>query len=110
MARLIRFTNVLQLVFVIYAATCSAQGLLENSETLHESNEDVVVFAGRCLNGEEYRLRSYQKLDQAQSKSYYDYMGPAGIGTVQVETEPKVMVARICLKLAEIISRDYLSP
>lgn len=109
MARQIKFTNVLQLVFVIFAVTCSAQELLENSETLHESNEPVVELAGRCVNGEEYRLRSYQKLDQAKSKSYYDYMGPAGIGTVQVDTEPKVMVARICLKLAEIINTDYLS-
>lgn len=110
MARLIRFRNLLQIVFVSFSVTCSAQELRENSETLNESNEDVVVFAGRCFNGEEYRLRSYQKLDQAQSKSYYDYMGPAGIGTVQVDTEPNVMVARICLKLAEFISRDYLSP
>jgi hypothetical protein len=110
MVRLTRFTNVLQLVFVIFSATCSAQEFSQNNETLHKSNEDVLVFAGRCFNDEEYRLRFYLKLDQTQSMPYYDYMGPAGIGTVQVETEPKVMVARVCLKLAEIINRDYLNP
>ncbi len=41
------------------------------------------------------------------SRSFYDYDGPNGKGTVQAETPPKVMAARVCRKLAEIVNANY---
>ena len=69
--------------------------------------EDTFVFAGKCPNGESYRLFSYQKSTGASSQSFYDYEGPAGKGTVQSDTQPKVMTVRVCRKLAEIINTHY---
>lgn len=69
--------------------------------------EETYVFAGTCANGESYRMVSYQKVKSGSSYSYYDYSGPAGTGTVQSETQPKVMAVRVCRKAAEIISAHY---
>lgn len=41
------------------------------------------------------------------TQSFYDYEGPNGKGTVQTETVPKVMAARVCRKMAEIINANY---
>jgi hypothetical protein len=70
-------------------------------------NEDTFVFAGKCANGETYRLFSYRKPAQGALMSYYDYAGPAGRGTVQSNTSPKVMAVRVCHPLAEIINANY---
>lgn len=70
-------------------------------------NAETYVFAGKCANGEPYRLVSYQKNISGSQQSYYDYNGPVGTGTVQSETDPKVMAVRICHKSAEIISTNY---
>ena len=69
--------------------------------------EETYVFAGKCANGEPYRIVSYQKIKSGSAHSYYDYSGPAGAGTVQSETQPKVMAVRVCRKAAEIISANY---
>lgn len=69
--------------------------------------DDTFVFAGKCANGESYRLFSYQKTVGPSSQSFYDYEGPVGKGTVQSDTPPKVMAVRVCRKLAEIINTHY---
>ncbi|WP_146183352.1 hypothetical protein [Limnohabitans sp. JirII-29] len=70
------------------------------------NDEETFVFAGKCANGESYRLFSYKKYVHGLSQSYYDYDGPVGQGTVQSATAPKIMAVRICHKLAEIVSEN----
>jgi hypothetical protein len=62
---------------------------------------------GQCPDGEGYRLNFYAKQVDGQSATFYDYDGPVGKGTVQSVTEPRVMAARVCRKLAEIINVKY---
>lgn len=71
------------------------------------NDEATFVFAGTCANNEPYRLVSYQKNVSGLPRSFYDYDGPNGQGTVQAETPPKVMAVRVCRKLAEIINANY---
>ena len=79
-----------------------------NSDKLEMRNdEETFVFTGVCSNGEPYRLLSYQKHVGDLPLSYYDFDGPAGKGTVQSNTYPKVMAVRVCRKLAEIINANY---
>lgn len=77
-----------------------------NSATLG-NDESSFVFAGKCFNGESYRLFSHQKIVAGKPVSFYAYDGPAGKGSVQTETTPKVMAQRVCRKFAEIISASY---
>jgi hypothetical protein len=84
------------------------EAALTQNKAVHDSREeDTYVFAGKCANGEPYRLVSYQKDISGLRHSYYDYNGPVGTGSVESETDPKVMVVRICHKFAEIISANY---
>lgn len=76
-------------------------------EPTKDNQEETFTFAGRCFNGEPYRLFLYQKSVAGFSQSHYDYDGPAGKGTVQSDTSPKVMAARVCRKFAEIINAKY---
>ena len=71
------------------------------------NDEAAFVFAGKCPSDEPYRLVSYQKNVSGLTHSFYDYEGPNGKGTVQSETSPKVMAARVCRKMAEIINANY---
>ncbi len=66
------------------------------------NDDDTFVFMGRCPSGTSYRLFAYDKQVNGVQKSFYDYQGPAGQGTVKTKTAPKVMVSRVCLALAEI--------
>ena len=67
-------------------------------------NDDAeFVFAGRCPNGEKYRIFAYTQIFEGQAASFYDYEGPAGKGTVRSNTTPRTLAARVCRKLAEII-------
>jgi hypothetical protein len=61
---------------------------------------------GRCPNGDSYRLISYEKEVEGYWKSFYDYQGPVGVGTVKTQTAPRVMVSRVCIALAEIASDE----
>jgi hypothetical protein len=70
-------------------------------------DDESYVFAGKCPNGEPYRFVSYQKNMSGAVHTYYDYSGPAGNGTVESDTAPKVMAVRICRPSAEIISTSY---
>jgi hypothetical protein len=84
---------------------CSAKPIRINADL--SNNEDTFVYAGQCFNGEPYRLFLYQKNIAGVPHAHYDYEGPAGTGTVQSESAPKVMKARVCRKDAEIISAKY---
>jgi hypothetical protein len=67
-------------------------------------NDDTeFVFAGKCPNGEKYRLFSYEKYINGQAESFYDYEGPAGQGTIRSSTTPRTLSVRVCRKQAEII-------
>ena len=67
-------------------------------------NDDAeFVFAGRCPNGEKYRIFAYTQTFEGQPASFYDYEGPAGKGTVRSNTTPRTLAVRVCRKLAEII-------
>ena len=93
---------------VISAFTSSVKAEnLNNGSLMNEGQEDF-VFSGHCFNGDSYRLHAFQRVDNGQSLSFYEYIGPAGQGTVQVDTSPRVMAQRVCLQSAEIINRDYL--
>ena len=70
-------------------------------------NEETFIYAGKCFNGEPYRLLSYQKNIAGLSQSHYDFDGPVGQGTVLSEVPPKVMAARVCRKFAEIVNAKY---
>ncbi len=87
---------------------CSAWAAqTNNKKSAFENNDETFVFAGKCPNGGAYRLFSYRKDLNGLSRSYYDYEGPVGKGTVLSETPPKVMAARVCRELAEIINANY---
>jgi len=66
------------------------------------NNDNEFIFAGRCINGESYRIYSYDKNIDGHSKSFYDYEGPVGQGTVMTNASPKTLAERICRQTAEI--------
>ena len=66
------------------------------------NDDDTFVFMGRCPSGEIYRLFSYDKDVDGLKRSFYDYEGPAGKGTIKTQTAPRVVASRVCLALAEI--------
>lgn len=72
--------------------------------TVALGNDDTeFVFAGKCPNGEPYRIFAYSQLIQGQSASMYDYSGPAGQGTIRSSTPPRTLALRVCRQQAEII-------
>ena len=77
------------------------------AEAKFANDEDTYTFAGRCPNGETYRIYAYQKLFEKTLHSFYDYEGPVGKGTVRTTATPKTMSARVCRKAAEIINTNY---
>ena len=66
------------------------------------NNDNEFIFAGRCINGESYRIYSYEKNIDGHSKSFYDFEGPVGKGTVMTNASPKTLAERICRQTAEI--------
>jgi hypothetical protein len=82
------------------ASTATLQAPLGN-------DDDVFTFAGKCPNGDNYRLVSYQMDVSGTSQSFYDYEGPVGKGKVSTTASPKTMSVRVCRQLAEIINQNY---
>lgn len=93
------------LAFFSSASVWAAKG--ESFNAALASDEDTFVFTGTCDSGEPYRLYAYQKIANGESRSFYDYEGPVGKGTVQSNTVPKVLAARVCRRFAEIINTHY---
>lgn len=98
----------MKMVVVISAFIWSVRAESLNNVSMIQDDQENFVFLGYCFNGDSYRLHAYLKAEDGQKLSYYQYAGPAGSGTVQVDTSPRVMAQRICRKSAEIINRDYL--
>jgi hypothetical protein len=71
------------------------------------NDEDTFTFIGKCPNGDNYRLVSYQMDVSGTTQSFYDYEGPAGKGKVSTSASPKTMSVRVCRQLAEIINQNY---
>ena len=71
------------------------------------NDEETFTFAGRCPNGDNYRLVSYQLDVLGTNQSFYAYEGPAGKGKVSTSASPKTMSVRVCRQLAEIINQNY---
>ena len=71
------------------------------------NDEDAFTFVGKCPNGDNYRLVSYQMDVSGVHQSFYDYEGPAGKGKVSTSASPKTMSVRVCRRLAEIINQNY---
>jgi hypothetical protein len=69
--------------------------------------EAGITMTGRCPNGDAFRLISYDKQVEGLWKSFYDYQGPVGSGTVRTQTVPRVMASRVCIALAEIASDEH---
>jgi hypothetical protein len=81
-----------------------------NTTSVHQpssQDESTFLFAGKCHDGQPYRLVAYQKQISGQWRSYYDYTGPVGMGTVQTEATPRAMAVRVCRKSAEIVNARY---
>lgn len=74
----------------------------ENATSVIVNNDTEFVFAGRCPNGEPYRIFSYQMEIDGLTQSFYDYEGPSGKGTVRTNIQPKKMLVRLCNDLADI--------
>jgi hypothetical protein len=83
------------------SAPTAAQG-----QSAREQKDREITMTGRCPNGDSYRLISYEKEVEGYWKSFYDYQGPVGVGTVKTQTAPRVMVSRVCIALAEIASDE----
>lgn len=92
---------------VVWASASVWAATAEKSTTRLGNDDEAFVFSGKCANDEPYRLVAYQKNASGFAKSFYDYEGPNGKGTVQTETTPKVMAARVCRRMAEIINVNY---
>ena len=79
---------------------------LDHGQSVQALQDTGITMTGRCPNGDAYRLVFYEKQVEGHWKSFYDYQGPVGMGTVKTKTVPKVMVSRICIALAEIASDE----
>jgi len=71
------------------------------------NDENTFTFVGKCPNGYNYRLVSYQMDVSGTPQSFYDYEGPVGKGKVSTTASPKTMSVRVCRQLAEIINQNY---
>ena len=76
-------------------------------QTTLGNDENTFTFAGKCPNGDSYRLVSYEMDVSGTPQSFYDYEGPAGKGKVSTTASPKTMSVRVCRQLAEIINQNY---
>ncbi len=87
-------------LLLVIASAASADAL--KIAPVMGNDDENFVFMGRCPSGEIYRLKAYQKLKDGALYSFYDYEGPAGKGSVQTKTSPKILMVRVCRALAEI--------
>lgn len=96
------------LTSVVFMSSTAVWAAKTERVAIKLSNDEAeFVFAGKCATEEPYRLVAYKKTVTGLTQSFYDYEGPNGKGTVQTETVPKVMAARVCRKMAEIINASY---
>ena len=82
-------------------------GSTQNQAQVSPAPYPEFVMTGACPSGDNYRLHFYSSAIDGEFKTYYAYDGPNGHGVVQSLTEPTVMAARVCRKMAEIINARY---
>ena len=87
----------------------ASQAMADEASTsrLADQTSETYRFVGRCPNGTPYRLFFYEAKIEGVLQSFYDYVGPAGRGTVETNAPPKTMAVRGCRALSEI-ARDQL--
>jgi hypothetical protein len=88
------------------ATAMASTAVSERAPTTLLAQDTGITMTGRCPNGDAFRLVAYDKRVDGDWKSFYDYQGPVGSGTVKTKTGPKVMVSRVCIVLAEIASDE----
>jgi len=93
-------------IFGLISMSVSTFATAETSTKFEGFGPDDVsfVFMGRCPNGVMYRLKAYDQKVEGSVLSFYDYEGPAGHGTIQSKTAPKIIAVRVCRPMAEIAS------
>ena len=96
------FIAVIQLYPSAHSQALVTQTKAKPSTKQPGNNDNEFIFAGRCMNGESYRIYSYEKNIDGYFKSFYDYEGPVGKGTVMTSAPPKTVAERICRQSAEI--------
>ena len=96
------WVQVILCMSVISATPIAKAEGVQNSPALG-TDDSTFVFMGVCPNGAMYRLKAYDKWTEGASRSFYDYEGPAGQGTIQTQTPPKTLAVRVCRALAEIV-------
>jgi hypothetical protein len=97
----------LKLLFAVCVGTALASSPdAHNAQQVSVQNDAGITMTGRCPNGDAFRLVAYDQQVDGLWKSFYDYQGPVGTGTVKTKTAPKVMVSRVCIALAEIASDE----
>jgi len=92
---------------VMAAASLAATPNAEPSQPASTRPDLSITMTGRCPNGDAFRLVAYNKEVAGLWKSFYDYQGPVGAGTVRTLTAPRVMASRVCIALAEIASDEH---
>lgn len=97
---------VLFMVMVMASKSLSASTKIDSAEKALPHPDMGITMTGRCPNGDAFRLVAYEKQVEGLWKSFYDYQGPVGVGTVKTKTAPKVMASRVCIALAEIASDE----
>lgn len=95
------------LVGISAVSSWAATSVVDPAQLASKPVEPGITMTGRCANGDAFRLVSYDKQVEGLWKSFYDYQGPVGMGTVRTQTVPRVMASRVCIALAEIASDEH---
>jgi hypothetical protein len=106
-AKFFKPSHGLNLLFAASLGTALASSPnAQHAQQVRVQNDAGITMTGRCPNGDAFRLVAYDQQVEGLWKSFYDYQGPVGTGTVKTKTVPKVMVSRVCIALAEIASDE----
>ena len=95
------------LLLSLVGAGVSASDNVAPAHNASAASASGITMTGLCRNGEAFRLVAYEKQVDGVWKSFYDYQGPVGVGTVKTKTAPKVMASRVCIALAEVASDEH---
>jgi hypothetical protein len=94
------------LFLFLAGASLAAMPHADSAQQVATQPDAGITMTGRCPNGDAFRLVAYDQEVEGLWKSFYDYQGPVGKGTVKTKTVPKVMASRVCIALAEIASDE----
>ena len=86
-----------------FMSVATAQVPTDKHTKITGNDDGTFVFAGRCPNGQPYRLFAHETEIEGRVYTSYNYEGPVGKGTVKTRATPKTMAVRICRVMAEIV-------